>query len=198
MNQICDLTRRQTEILRFIQGRVTAQGRPPTLREIGRQFGFRSTGTTRGHLKALAAKGRIRLHRNISRSIELTHSAVFRIPVLGRIMAGMPELAYEETEDFLQLDELLPGSDRDVFALRIEGESMTEKGIHAGDIAIIRRQRSAQPGEIVAALIENEATIKVLKKDGAGFYLGAAHPRFKPIRRPFTILGKVTAVLKRF
>jgi len=193
-----DLTQRQASILRFIRENVTTKGRPPTLREIGHHFGFRSTGTTRGHLKSLADKGYLKLHKNTARSIELTRPAALRIPVLGRIMAGMPELAFEETEGFLQLDELLPTADKEVFGLKIEGESMTEKGIHPGDIAIVTRQRSALPGDIVAALIENEATIKILKKDGSKYYLGAAHPRFKPIRKPFTILGKVTAVLKRF
>jgi len=193
-----DLTRRQAAILRFIQGRVTAEGRPPTLREIGRHFGFKSTGTTRDHLRSLAKKGYLRLHRQQSRSMELTRPLLFRIPVLGRIMAGMPELAFEETEDFLQLDEFLPTADREVFGLRVVGDSMVGRGIHGGDVAIVRKQKTALAGEIVAALIDNEATIKTLKKGGSGFYLEAANPRYKPIRRPFTILGKVTAVLKRF
>ncbi len=198
MNPPAGLTRRQTAILRFIHGRVTDEGRPPTLREIGRHFGFRSTGTTRDHLAALANKGYLKLHRQQSRSMELTRSLVFRIPVLGRIMAGMPDLAFEETEEFLQLDELLPTADREVFGLKIVGDSMEGRGIHGGDVAIIRKQKSALAGDIVAALIDNEATIKTLKKDGSGFYLAAANPRYKPIRRPFTILGRVTAVLKRF
>ncbi len=198
MRPHADLTRRQAAILRFIQGRVVAEGRPPTLREIGRHFGFRSTGTTRDHLKSLANKGYLKLHRRQSRSMELTRPLVLRIPILGRIMAGMPDLAFEETQGFLQLDELLPTAEREVFGLRIAGDSMSEKGIHEGDVAIVTKQRSALAGDIVAALIDNEATIKILKKDGSGFYLAAANPRYKPIRRPFTILGKVAAVLKRF
>jgi len=198
MNPPAGLTRRQAAILRFIQGRVTDEGRPPTLREIGHHFGFRSTGTTRDHLRSLTKKGYLKLHRQRSRSMELTRPLIFRIPILGRIMAGMPDLAFEETQGFLQLDELLPTADREVFGLRIAGDSMMEKGIHEGDVAIVRRQRSALEGDIVAALIDSEATIKTLKKDGSGFYLAAANPRYRPIRRPFTILGKVTAVLKRF
>jgi repressor LexA len=193
-----DLTRRQAAVLKFIQNRIVAEGRPPTLREIGRHFGFASTGTTRDHLGSLARKGYLKLHRQQSRSMELTRPLVFRIPILGRIMAGMPDLAFEETEGFLQLDEFLPTADKEVFGLRISGDSMVDKGIQEGDVAIVTRQRSGVPGDIVAALIDNEATIKILQKDRDGFYLAAANPNYEPIRKPFTILGKVGAVLKRF
>ncbi|OIO36092.1 MAG: repressor LexA [Candidatus Omnitrophica bacterium CG1_02_44_16] len=192
------LTAKQARILTFIQNKTSDKGKPPTLREIGSQFGFNSTGTTRGHLKSLAKKGYIRLTPRKSRSIELVKPVIFRIPILGKIMAGMPQLAFEETEGFLQLDEFLPNPDRDIFALNIKGDSMIEKGIHEGDIAIIRRQRIAIDADIVAALIENEATIKIFKKQKTLIYLAPANKNYKEIHSPFEILGKVIAVIKRF
>ena len=192
------LTAKQAQILKFIQNKASVNGRPPTLREIGRQFGFNSTGTTRDHLKSLAKKGYIRVTPRQSRSIELVKPVLFRIPILGKIMAGMPQLAFEETESFLHLDEFLPNPDKEIFALTIKGDSMIEKGIHEGDIAVIRRQRIATDGDIVAALIENEATIKIFKKQKDAIYLAPANKDYKEIRSPFEVLGRVIAVIKKF
>ena len=198
MNLALNLTAKQAQILRFIQNKTSENGKPPTLREIGRQFGFNSTGTTRDHLTSLAKKGYIRLTPRQSRSIELVKPVIFRIPILGRIMAGVPELAFEEAEGFLHLDEFLPNPDREIFALTIKGDSMIEKGIHEGDIAIIRKQRIATEGDIIAALIENEATIKIFKKQRNAVYLAPANKNYKEIRSRFEILGRVVAVIKKF
>lgn len=198
MKPALNLTAKQARILRFIQNKASVNGIPPTLREIGRQFGFNSTGTTRDHLKSLAKKGYIRLIPRRSRSIELVKPVIFRIPILGNIMAGMPQLAFEETECFLHLDEFLPNPDREVFALTIKGDSMMEKGIYEGDVAIIRRQRIATDGDIVAALIGNEATIKIFKKQKAHIYLAPANKDYKEIRSSFEVLGRVVAVIKKF
>lgn len=198
MKIVGDLTTKQSAILKFLQNKITDEGRPPTIREIGEHFGFKSTGTTRDYLSNLSKKGYIKLGRHRSRSISLSKPLTFRIPVLGSIMAGMPELALEEIEENLSLDDLLPSRDREIFALRIKGNSMIEKGISEGDLAIVKRQRLAQAGDIVAALIENEATIKVLKKQNADFFLAPAHKDYPEIHKPFEILGKVIAVIKRF
>ncbi|HAJ56195.1 MAG TPA: repressor LexA [Candidatus Omnitrophica bacterium] len=198
MTIACGLTAKQASILRFIQDKVTEEGRPPTIREIGERFAFRSTGTTRDHLKTLSKKGFIKLKARQSRSIELVKPLALRIPVLGSIMAGMPDLAFEEIADYLHLDEFLSNQDRQVFALKVKGDSMIEKGINEGDFAVIRRQRLADDGDIIAALIDQEATIKVLKKKGAGFILAPANSNYTEIRKPFSILGKVIAVIKRF
>jgi repressor LexA len=198
MKPALNLTAKQAQILKFIQNKSSENGKPPTLREIGRQFGFNSTGTTRDHLKSLAKKGYIRLTPRQSRSIELVKPVIFRIPILGKIMAGMPQLAFEETEGFLHLDEFLPNPDREIFALTVKGDSMIEKGIHGGDVAIIRRQRIATDGDIVAALIENEATIKIFKKQKNTIYLAPANKDHKEIRSSFEVLGRVAAVIKKF
>lgn len=174
------------------------EGRPPTIREIGDRFHFKSTGTTRSYLKSLKQKGYIKIRSGLSRAIELTDSVALRVPILGRITAGLPDLALEENEGYLTFDDLLPKTDRQVFALKIKGESMIEKGIHDGDIAIFKRQRLADEGDIIAALIEHEATVKILKKDKSGFYLKAANKTFSDIHRPFEILGRIIAVIKKF
>jgi repressor LexA len=192
------ITTRQARILTFIRDRIVSTGRPPTLREIGAHFGFRSTGTTRDHLASLAKKGYLTYGGRTSRSIELKRHIIFRIPIIGRIVAGMPDIAEEEPIGYLELDQFLPRPDKDIFALAIHGESMKEKGITDGDIAIVRKQKLATEGNVIAALIENEATIKILKKDSQGFYLEAANKNFPEIHKPFVIIGKVIAVIKRY
>lgn len=198
LNFSSDLTDRQAKILAFIKSQVTRTGRPPTLREIGTHFGFKSTGTTRDHLAALSRKGFLRLLPRQSRSIELSHPVVLRVPILGTIIAGMPDLAMEETEGYLFLDEFLSGPEKTIFALKIKGDSMKDKGIMETDTAIVRKQKTADPGDVVCALIENEATIKTLEKNKAGFFLKPANPAYPDIHKPFSILGKVIAVIKKF
>lgn len=198
MKIIRDLTTKQAAILKFLQNKVTEEGRPPTIREIGERFAFKSTGTTRDHLKSLSQKGYIRLKARQARSIELVRPMALRIPVLGKIMAGKPDLALEEIIDYVHLDEFISSQDRQVFALKIKGDSMIDKGIHEGDIAVIRAQRLASEGDIVAALLDQEATIKVLKKKGGSFILAPANSNYSEIHKPFTILGKLIAVIKKF
>jgi repressor LexA len=198
MKIIRDLTTKQAAVLKFLQNKVIEEGRPPTLREIGERFGFKSTGTTRDYLHNLSQKGYIKLKARQARSIELVKPLALRIPILGQIMAGMPDLALEEIEGYISLDDFLSNQDRQIFALKIKGESMIEKGIQEGDLAIIRRQRLANEGDIIAALIDQEATIKILKKRGESFILAPANAAYPEIRKAFTILGKVIAVIKKF
>ncbi len=198
MKIIRDLTTKQAAVLKFLQNKINEEGRPPTIREIGGRFGFKSTGTTRDYLRSLHQKGYIKLRSRQSRSIELVKSLTLRVPILGHIMAGMPDLATEEIEDYIHLDEWLSDSERQVFALKIKGDSMIEKGIGEGDIAVVRRQRLASEGDIVAALIDQEATIKTLRKRGESFVLAPANSAYAEIRKPFSILGKVIAVIKKF
>ncbi|MFH0877592.1 MAG: transcriptional repressor LexA [Candidatus Omnitrophota bacterium] len=198
MKIIQDLTTRQTAVLRFLQQKISQEGRPPTIREICKHFGFKSTGTARDYLSTLSKKGHIKLKPKEARSIELSRPLMFRIPILGRITAGLPDLALEEMDGYLHLDEFLPQADRQIFGLKITGESMKNKGIHDGDIALVRRQRTADSGDIVAALIENEATIKILQRQKSKFVLAPAHETYGIIEKPFAILGKVIAVVKKF
>ena len=198
MKIIKDLTSKQGALLRFLQNKILEEGRPPTIREIGQRFGFKSTGTTRDYLASLTKKGYLKRTPHRSRSIELTRPLLFRIPVLGRITAGKPDLALEEFEEYVYLDEFISNQNRQIFALRVKGDSMVEKGIHDGDIAIFKKQQLAEEGQIVAALIDHEATIKMLKKQKNEFFLAAANSAYPDIRKPFTIIGKVVAVLKKF
>jgi repressor LexA len=193
-----DITARQANILGFIQKSINHTGRPPTIREIGKHFGFRSTGTTRDHLKSLSRKGFITMAPRQSRAIRLKTPVAFRIPIIGSIVAGMPDIALEEINEYVYIDDLLPGPDKQIFALKVRGDSMKDAGIHAGDIAIVRRQRIADAGQIVAALIGHEATIKTIEKDKAGFYLKPANASYPDIRDSFSVLGKVIAVIKKF
>ena len=198
MKIVQDLTTKQATLLKFLQNNITEKGTAPTLREIGRHFGFKSTGTTRDYLATLSKKGYIKLTPRRSRAIELSRPVVFRIPILGSIAAGMPDLALQEADAYLHLDEFLSNEDREIFALKIKGESMKDKGILEGDIAVVKKQRLAGDGDIVAALLENEATIKVLKKGKQGFFLAPANAAYREIHKPFEILGRVIAVIKRF
>jgi len=198
MKVMQDLTTKQTAVLKFLQDKINHEGRPPTIREIGTRFGFKSTGTSRDYLQILSKKGYIKLKSRQARSIELNKPLTLRIPVLGSIMAGMPDLALEEIESYISLEDFLSDENKEMFALKIKGDSMIDKGIHEGDIAIIRRQRKADENDIIAALINDEATIKILKKKSSGFILAPANSAYEEIRKPFTILGRVTAVIKKF
>lgn len=198
MKIIRDLTSKQALVLKFLQNKVTEDGRPPTLREIGQRFGFKSTGTTRDHLASLAKKGYLKRAPHRSRGIELSRPLIFRIPILGRIAAGKPDIALEEIDEFVYLDELLPNQNNEMFALKIKGDSLNDRGIFENDLAIIKKQLLAQEGDIIAALIDHEATIKILKKKNDKFFLAAANSAYPDIHKPFTIMGKVVAVLKKF
>jgi len=198
MKIIQDLTTKQAALLKFLQNKITEDGRPPTLREIGQRFGFKSTGTTRDYLSSLAKKGYLKRTAHRSRSIELSRPLIFRIPILGRITAGKPDIALEEIDEFVYLDELLPSQNKQMFALKIKGDSMIGRGIFENDVAIVKKQLLAQEGDIVAALIDHEATIKILKKQKDEFFLAAANNAYPDIHKPFTIMGRVVAVLKKF
>ena len=196
---LLNLTTKQTAILRFIEDSMTHNYRPPTIREIGTKFGFQSTGTTRGHLAQLNAKGFIKLNRRQARSIELINYAPFKIPILGNITAGTPNLATEDSKgSCLDLERILPTRNENTFALKIIGDSMIEKGIHEGDIAIIRKQPDAQHNDIIAALIENEATVKILKIHHKTASLMPANKNYAQINKPFSIIGKVIAIIRQF
>ena len=190
------LTSKQAQVLRFIRKTVSSTGRPPTIREIGGHFGFKSTGTTRDYLKNLARKGFIQLTPRQSRAISVRSQDALNIPILGRIVAGMPDLALEEMDGYVRLDQFLSSEEKEIFALKIRGESMVDHGIREGDVAIIRKQKTAQRGDVIAALIENEATVKILEKNKTGFFLKPANPAYPEIHKPFSVLGKVIAILR--
>ena len=206
------LTAKQRAILEFIRAETARRGFPPTIREIGAHFGMRSTGSVRDHLRALERKGHISRRNNLSRGIVLRGGVGAQrrpapprhqgIPLVGETAAGNPQLAIENPEDVLGLDPALFGGG-ELFALRVEGESMREAGILDGDIVVVRRQSTAENGEIVVALIEDEATVKRFFRRGNQVELRPENPQMEPLRlRPgqaeVMVLGKVVGVVRRF
>lgn len=199
MDKKRSLTNKQKRVLKFIYDCIKKQQSPPTIREIAEQFRFSSTGTVRDYLKALAQKGYIRLSAGKSRAIELVKEALFQVPVLGIVRAGAPTLAVENIEGYLDLDSMVYPED-DLFALRVKGDSMIEAGILPDDFVLVRSQRMAQVGEVVVALIGEEATVKTLKKKNQQYYLEPANVNYEPIMMtPETeILGKVINVIRKY
>jgi repressor LexA len=207
-----DLTDRQREVLAFIRAFTERHGAPPTVREIGERFHFTARAAF-DHLRALERKGM--LHRRVtdkrvSRTLVLSERSGPRrqqprdIPVLGRIAAGAPLLAEENREDSIPIRaEWFGGKGDEMFALRVRGDSMIDAHIMDGDLVLVRRQDSAQTGDVVAAMVENEATVKRFGRDGDRVVLTPEHPTMTPIvvepgRADFRILGKVVGLIRGF
>jgi repressor LexA len=199
---------RQKKILDFILGTVERRGYPPSVREIADAVGLASPSTVHAHLEALQRKGYIRKDATKPRAIEVSYardigpaassSGVRHIPLVGRIAAGSPTQALEEIEDVMPLPASVVG-DGTFFMLKVKGDSMHDAGIHDGDFVVIRKQDDASPGEIVAALIEDEATVKTLVRQGSKTILRPENPAYAPIEvnnENSRILGKVVALLR--
>jgi len=199
MTNKTELTDKQKQVLKFIYRSIKDNQLPPTVREIAGHFNFSSTGTVRDYLKALVKKGYIRVAAHKSRAIELVREALFSVPILGKVQAGLPTLAVEEIEGYLNLDSLV-FSDDDTFALRVRGDSMKGAGILSNDLVLVRKQSMAQTGETIVALIEDEATVKYLRRRGDEYYLEPANEEYSPILvdERVSIIGKVISVVRRF
>jgi repressor LexA len=206
------LTDRQREILEFITQSIAGRGYPPTLREIGSHFGIRSTNGVNDHLRALEKKGYLqredlksRALRPVSASGRPLESAadVVEVPLLGRVAAGVPLLAVENIEDTVRVDRFFIGQTREVFALRVKGESMIEDGIFDGDYIFVRKQLHASKGDTVVAMIEGEATVKRYYPEGDMIRFQPANARMQPIivrKRDFKsvhLLGIVIGVYRK-
>jgi repressor LexA len=201
------LTDRQQQILDFIAGSINGRGFPPTLREIGEHFGIRSTNGVNDHLKALEKKGHLRredLKSRAMRPVAMSNvvslaerrrhggaggsanpmdgdDELCEIPILGKVAAGQPILAVEQATDSVRIDRVLLGGHREVFGLRIVGESMIEDGIFDGDYVFVKKTPSARPGEIVVAMIEGEATVKRYFPEGDRIRFQPANSNMSPI-----------------
>lgn len=217
------LTQRQRDILDFISSSIDRRGYPPTLREIGEHFGIRSTNGVSDHLKALEKKGFLAREDLKSRAMRPVSSAraelpdigpmglgsarmgqeLCEIPVIGRVAAGQPLLAVENVEDTVVVDRFFIGSSREVFALRVVGESMIEDGIFDGDYVFVRKTPTANRGEIVVAMIEGEATVKRYYPEGEVIRFQPANAAMQPIMvrqsefRSVDILGVVVGVYRQ-
>ena len=205
-----EMTRRQREVLDFVRTFSERHGVPPAVREIGERFGFTARAAF-DHLRALERKGMLErrvTNKRASRTLVLparrgSHRGVREeIPVLGRIAAGSPILAVENREDSIPLrPDWLRSQGEEVFALRVRGDSMVGAHIVDGDLVMVRRQDTAASGDIVAALIDGEATVKRLAREGGSIRLVPENPAMEPItvgpeRPDFRILGKVVGVLR--
>ncbi|MCA3015794.1 MAG: transcriptional repressor LexA [Myxococcaceae bacterium] len=215
-----ELTDRQREILDFILRTSEERGFPPTIREIGEEMDIASTNGVNDHLKALERKGYLTRGEQQSRSLVPTRrarlvlglgattkrdSAMIDVPLLGRVAAGAPLLATENIEDSVRIDSFLLGGagGKEVFALRVKGESMIDDGIHDGDFLFVRKAPSASPGDIVVALIEDEATVKRYFPEGERIRFQPANKTMQPIYvhktqfKQTMILGKVVGVYRK-
>lgn len=201
------LTKRQKEILDFLKNFFTLKGYPPTLREIAYHFGLKGPMGPQKVLKTLERKGYIRKVRGSSRAIEIIKNPgdrvdkIFPIPLLGSVKAGEPITAIENIEGYINVDQMFAFSDN-LFLLRVKGDSMIDAQIKDGDFALVKPQSYAKDGEIVVALIEDEATIKRIFKKRDSVILKPENPFMKPIvvrkeEKKFTILGKVVGIFRK-
>ncbi len=192
---------RTLEILQFIERFIRQRGFPPTIREIGKEFGIASTNGVRYHLNRLEKEGKLRRSEKISRGIETSRHPARQtgIPILGRVAAGQPTLAEESFEGHLETDELF-GTSGELFALRVRGDSMIEAGVLENDFVVVRHQNTASPGEMIVALLEDEATVKYYKPGPGGIELLPANARYRPIPVregvSFRILGVVRGLVR--
>jgi len=205
-----EMTQRQREVLGFMRGFSDKHGAPPTVREIAERFRFTPRAAF-DHLRALERKGMLQRRvtdKRVSRTLVLTDRSPERsrrereIPILGRIAAGAPIFAVENREDVIPVrPEWLAAKGGDVFALRVRGDSMIQAHIADGDLVLVRKQESAAAGDIVAAMIDQEATVKRFATEGGAVVLKPEHPTMKPIvvdpqRAEFRILGKVIGLIR--
>lgn len=219
------LTDRQQAILDFITQSIDERGYPPTLREIGEHFGIRSTNGVNDHLRALEKKGHLQREDLKSRALRpvgapSSSSAargqgaaramgadlggdIVEVPVIGRVAAGLPLLAVENVQDTVHVDKFFIGQTREVFALRVKGESMIEDGIFDGDYIFVKKQLQASRGEIVVAMIGDEATVKRYYPEGDTIRFQPANAAMQPIIvrkkdfRSVNLIGIVVGVYRK-
>jgi repressor LexA len=205
-----ELTDRQQEVLDFIGRSIEKRGYPPTLREIGEHMGISSTNGVNDHLKALEKKGYLEredLKSRALRPISLEGAGptgqMVDVPILGRVAAGEPILAVEEAEDTVKVDRFFLGSNKEVFALKIKGDSMIEAGIFDGDFIFVKKQLTAHKGDIVVAMIGDEATVKYFHPEGDQIVFKPANHRLQPIVvrkrdwKSVNLIGLVVGVYRR-
>ncbi len=204
------LTERQQAIYDFIATVIRGRGAPPTIRDIMEEFDISSTNGVRTTLAALEKKGHIRRHPRLSRGIELVDVAdrelvtteTREIPLLGRVAAGEPILATQNIDSVLHVDKSMCTATGELFALRVHGESMRDAGILDGDIVLARHQQTADRGDIVVALIDDEATVKRYAPESGAVRLLPENESFSPIvvtegSGEFRIAGKVVGLMRQ-
>jgi repressor LexA len=208
-----DLTKRQQEIFDFIKRYSSAHGYPPTVRDIGKAVGLASSSTVHAHLANLEKVGLLRRDPSKPRAIELldraastatqaveaVRSAVMPagLPLLGHVAAGQPLLAEENIEEYVQIPEIAGGEEGE-YLLRVRGDSMKNAGILPDDVVVVRKQDTADDGDIVVALVGEEATVKRFFKEADHVRLQPENETLEPIRsREVRVLGRVVGVMRR-
>ena len=198
-----DLTKRQKEIFDFIGRYAAKTGYPPTVREIGKAVGLHSSSTVHAHLANLEKSGFLRRDPTKPRAIELLVDKAKKaiqpdgLPLVGQVAAGEPLLAEENIEEYLEIPDVIGGEDGD-YILRIRGESMKGAGIIEGDFVVVQRASDASDGEIVVALIGEEATVKRFFREKDHVRLQPENEAMEPIRSTdVTVLGKVVGVFRK-
>lgn len=195
------LTARQQEVYDYIKEQILNNGYPPTVREICRGLGFKSTSTAHGHLSKLEEYGFIKRDGSKNRAISLTEdiqslAETLSIPLIGRVQAGKPILAVENIEDYLPVSPHFIGSGNHFF-LEVQGESMKDVGIYHGDYVLVKESPEAHNGQMVVALLGEETTVKTFYKETDHIRLQPENTDFEPIiTREASILGTVQAVMR--
>lgn len=185
---------KREEILSFLKEFSAENSYAPSVREIMQAVGLKSTASVHYHLSELDRLGLIQVDGSKNRAIRLTEVENRGVPIIGLVTAGQPILAVENIEGYLPWD-----GDKDCFALRVRGDSMMGAGIFDGDKLVVRPQATADNGDIVVALLEDEATVKRLKKHGNEVWLMPENPAYEPIDGRYAqILGKVRAVIREY
>lgn len=193
------LTNKQREVLDFISNTVAERSYPPSVREICAGVGIRSTATVHSYLKELAEMGYLTKDDRKTRALSVGKESFKRVPLLGKVTAGLPITAVENVEGYIPFE--VPTSQDNYFALHVQGRSMIGAGINDGDIIIVHCQPDAENGDIVVALLDDEATVKRLKieNEGKKITLMPENPEFPPIPADnCIILGKVAALVRHF
>ncbi|MCX7951957.1 MAG: transcriptional repressor LexA [Clostridiales bacterium] len=202
-----DLSDKQQMILDFIRQEISTKGYPPSVREICIAVGLKSTSTVHAHLEKLERLGYIRRDPTKPRAIEILDSHdvysqnnnIIKAPIIGQVSAGQPILAFEDIQDYFPLPLNYFNSNKEIFLLKIEGESMIEAGILDGDYVIVEKQPTANNGEIVVALIDDSATVKRFYKKNGYIKLQPENSSMEPIIvNDCKILGKVIGVFRKY
>ena len=199
------MTKRQQEIFQFIKRYASKYGYPPTVREIGKAVGLASSSTVHAHLANLEKYGVLRRDPTKPRAIELLYERAKKVvspdegslPLVGRVAAGSPVLAEENIEDYIQVP-TVAGGDEGEYVLQVSGESMRDAGILSGDYVVVRPQETAGDGDIIVALLGDEATVKRFFRERDHVRLQPENPAMAPIRtREVEVLGRVVGVFRK-
>ena len=198
-----ELTKRQREIFDYIGSYLSKHGYPPTVREIGKAVGLHSSSTVHAHLSKLESLGVVKRDPSKPRALEVMVQRAKKavrpsgLPLVGQVAAGQPILAEENIEEYLDVPDVIGGEDGD-YILRVRGDSMVDAGILDGDFVVVRPTERGRDGEIVVALLEDEATVKRFFREKDQIRLQPENKSLKPIRtRDARLLGRVVGVFRR-